>query len=255
MAMLKNNNSLKNTAKSFAAKATTFPIDVLKSSEALVDNTMATGEKVQDLMEKALQNGVSILGKQQDLTLDAIETIVGQYRETNGRFKKLIGWNKRNIIIEIPFKKQTQKIISTAKEIVGRTDTLLPKVPTKKIANPKPTKKKVIKQVKVKTSPSPSKNKRAVNKNDFTVIEGIGPKIASILQKAGIQSFEQLAKTDVTNLQIILAKAGKQYQKYDPATWGQQANLAATGKWEVLAVWKKRIKGGKSSTASRIVIL
>ena len=220
---------------------------------------MATGEKVQDLMEKALQNGVSIFGKQQDLTLDAIETIVGQYRETNGRFKKLIDWNKRSTIIEIPFKKQTQKVITTAKdlvkEVVERTDTLLPKAPTKKVVNPKSTNKKALKQIKVKTSPSPSKNKKAINKNDFTVIEGIGPKIASILQKAGIQSFEQLAKTDVTNLQIILAKAGKQYQKHNPATWGQQANLAATGKWEVLAVWKKRIKGGKSSTASRIVIV
>jgi len=258
MTTLKNNKSLKNTARSFATKAITFNKDLIKSTETLVDNTVVTGEKVQDIMEKALQNGVEILGKQQDLTLDTIETIVGQYKMTNDRFKKLIGWDKSNTI-QIPFKKQTKKIITTAKEtikeVVQKADNLLPQEYTKEIVNLKQAKKKAIGRKRVIASPSPNKNKKTIKKNDFTVIEGIGPKISSILQKAGIQSFEQLGKTEVTTLRAILAKAGKRYQKYDPTTWGQQADLAAAGKWEVLTVWKKRIKRGKSSTSSRIVIL
>jgi len=251
MTTTKKNKSLRNKAK--------FNIDLLKSSEALVDNSVATGEKVQDVMEKVLQNGVAILGKQQTLTLDTIETIVGQYRNTNDRFKKLIGWDKKSTILEIPFKKQTQKVINTAKgrmkEVVDKADTLLPKIPAKKVRNLKPAKKKVSKQLKVIAAPLQNKNKQTKTKKNLTAIEGIGPKIASILQKAGIQSFDQLAKTDVATLKTILAKAGKRYQKYDPSTWVQQAELAAAGKWEVLAVWKKRIKGGKSSSTSRIVIV
>lgn len=258
MTTTKKNKSLKNTAKAFATKATKFNTEVLNSSEKLVDNTVATGEKVQDLMEKALQNGVDILGKQQELTLDTIENIVGQYRNTNDRFKKLISWNKKETIIQLPFKKQTQKVIDTAKkmvkEVVDSADTLLPTLSAKKVDKLKSIKKKTEKQIEVVSVRQSNKNKKAVTKKGFTIIEGIGPKIASILKKEGIQSFEQLAKVDVDSLKTILAKAGKRYTMHDPTTWGQQAELAAAGKWEVLAVWKKRIKGGKANT-TRIVIL
>ncbi len=262
MATTKKNKSLKNTVKTLATKASTFRPEVLKSSEQLVDTTLATGEKVQDVMEKALHNGVTILGKQQELTLNTIETIVSQYRNTNDRFKQLIDWNNRVRTIQIPFKKQTQQVFATAQkmvqEVVDKADTILPKVPTKKASTPKATKRKVArktKAVKVVKAPKLSKSKKTTSVKDLTIIEGIGPKIASILNKAGIQSFEQLAKTDTPSLKAILANAGGRYASHDPSNWAQQAGLAAAGKWEVLAVWKKRLKGGKTTTASRVVIL
>ena len=260
MATTKKNKSLKNTVKTIVTKANKYRPEVLKSSEQLVDNTLATGEKVQDVMEKALQNGVTILGKQQELTLDTIETIVGQYRNTNDRFKQLIGWNKRVRTIQIPFKKQTQEVFATAQkmvqEVVDKADTILPKLPTKKVSTPKSTtKRKAKKTVQTVKTSKLNKSKKTVSKKDLTIIEGIGPKIASILQKAGIRSFEQLAKADTTTLKAILSKAGGRYKSYDPSNWAQQAELAAAGKWEVLAVWKKRLKGGKTTTTSKVVIL
>lgn len=265
MTTTKKNKSLKNTVKTLATKASKFNPQVLKSSEQLVDNTLATGEKVQDLMEKVLYNGVSILGKQQELTLDTIESIVGQYRDTNDRFKQFIGWGKKEITIQIPLKKQTQKVISTAKNMMNlvqdKADTLLPKVPTKKASAAKATKRKVVKKAKavnavnvVKTI-KPIKSKKVKAKKDLTIIEGIGPKIANILQKAGIKTFDQLAKTDSTTLKTILAKAGGRYTSHDPSNWAQQAGLAAAGKWEVLAVWKKRLKKGQTTTTSKVVVL
>ncbi len=259
MATTKKNKSLKDTVKTLATKATKFNPEVLKTSEKLVDSTLVTGEKVQDLMEKALHNGVAILGKQQDLTLDTIESIVGQYRNTNDRFKKLIGWNKKEFIIQLPLKKQTQKAFATAKKmvknVVDNTETLLPKIPAKNTSKVKSSKIEVVKLVKASRATKVYKRKKTTVKKDLTIIEGIGPKIANILQKAGIKSFEQLAKADIITLQTILANAGNRYKIHDPSNWAQQAELAVAGKWEVLAVWKKRLKGGKTTTTSRVVIL
>jgi large subunit ribosomal protein L20 len=80
--------------------------------------------------------------------------------------------------------------------------------------------------------------------NDLKIIEGIGPKIASLLQSAGITTFDQLAKTEVTRLQEILEAANLQHLA-NPGTWPQQATLAAAGKWDDLKVLQDLLKGGK----------
>jgi predicted flap endonuclease-1-like 5' DNA nuclease len=79
--------------------------------------------------------------------------------------------------------------------------------------------------------------------DDLTRIEGIGPKIARLLQEAGIVSFTQLASTDAKDLQKILAKAKLKY--IDPATWPEQATLAARGDWEALDALQEILKGGR----------
>jgi hypothetical protein len=80
--------------------------------------------------------------------------------------------------------------------------------------------------------------------DDLARIEGIGPKIASIFQEAGIKTFAQLAKTDVNRLNQILHEAGI-IGIADPATWPEQAKLAAVGKWKELDAWQKELKGGR----------
>ncbi len=59
--------------------------------------------------------------------------------------------------------------------------------------------------------------------DDLTRINGVGPKVASLLQESGIQTFAQLARTDVARLQAILDKAGSRYRLIDPTNWPQQA--------------------------------
>jgi predicted flap endonuclease-1-like 5' DNA nuclease len=63
----------------------------------------------------------------------------------------------------------------------------------------------------------------AATANDLTRINGIGPKVASLLNESGIRTFAQLAQTDVTTLQVILEKAGARYRLIDPTTWPEQA--------------------------------
>jgi predicted flap endonuclease-1-like 5' DNA nuclease len=80
--------------------------------------------------------------------------------------------------------------------------------------------------------------------DDLKVVEGIGPKIASLLQAGGIATFAQLAAADVEQLRAILAQAGLS-RLADPATWPEQARLAADGKWEALKLLQDTLKGGR----------
>lgn len=80
---------------------------------------------------------------------------------------------------------------------------------------------------------------------DLKVIEGIGPKIEQLLKDAGINTWHDLAETDLERLQAILADAGERYRIHDPSTWSQQALLAANSKWDDLRQMQDELKGGR----------
>ncbi len=81
--------------------------------------------------------------------------------------------------------------------------------------------------------------------DDLTKVEGIGPKIKSLLNDSGIWSFRQLADASPEMLQELLNNAGPRYRIHSPTTWPAQANLAAEEKWEELASWQNELKGGR----------
>jgi predicted flap endonuclease-1-like 5' DNA nuclease len=74
-------------------------------------------------------------------------------------------------------------------------------------------------------------------------IEGIGPKISSVLKGSGIMSFEQLAAADVGHLEQILKEAGMTLA--DPTTWPEQAGLAAVSDWKALEALQDELNGGR----------
>ncbi len=80
--------------------------------------------------------------------------------------------------------------------------------------------------------------------DDLKKVEGIGPKIAGILNDAGIVTFEQLSKTDVETLdRIVRQEAGITIA--NPGTWPEQAALAAEGQWDILEKLQDELKGGR----------
>lgn len=82
--------------------------------------------------------------------------------------------------------------------------------------------------------------------DDLKRIEGIGPKISSVLQAAGITTFAQLADTGVDRLGQILAESDPNLLRLaNPTTWPEQANLAADGQWEALEKLQDELKGGR----------
>lgn len=81
---------------------------------------------------------------------------------------------------------------------------------------------------------------KALQPDDLTKIEGIGPKIQEALNEAGIKSYRKLSVTSAEQLKEIL----KSFPMAKPSTWSQQADMASKGKWEELREWQDKLIGG-----------
>lgn len=90
--------------------------------------------------------------------------------------------------------------------------------------------------------------KKAPKPDDLKIVEGIGPKIETLLKEGGIQNWDDLAAADVDKLKEILDAAGSRYQIHDPSTWAAQAKFAADGKWEELKEYQEMLMGGRDVT-------
>ncbi len=78
---------------------------------------------------------------------------------------------------------------------------------------------------------------------DLTRIEGVGPKVAGLLDNAGINTFAALAEANIERLNEILERAELQFM--DPSSWPEQAALAAKGDWEAFEKLTAELKGGR----------
>ena len=87
----------------------------------------------------------------------------------------------------------------------------------------------------------------SADRDDLKKIEGIGPKIESLLNDGGFTTFAQLAAGPVERVQEILDAAGPRYRVHNPATWAKQAELARDGKWDELMTLQDELKGGKEA--------
>jgi predicted flap endonuclease-1-like 5' DNA nuclease len=85
---------------------------------------------------------------------------------------------------------------------------------------------------------------QAAGPDDLKIIEGIGPAISGILRESGITTFRALAGTPVEQLEAVLVQA-KLRRLADPATWPEQARLAADGMWEALETLQRSLKAGR----------
>lgn len=81
--------------------------------------------------------------------------------------------------------------------------------------------------------------------DDLKVIEGIGPKVASVLNAGGIATYEQLAGASVEALREMLDAAGYRYMA--PDSWPEQARLAQAGDWDALKTLQDELSAGRSS--------
>ena len=66
------------------------------------------------------------------------------------------------------------------------------------------------------------------------VIEGIGPKLESILKDNGISTWEALSTKTEVELRQMLQSQGSRYSIINPSTWPIQASKASNGDWEGL---------------------
>jgi small subunit ribosomal protein S1 len=95
---------------------------------------------------------------------------------------------------------------------------------------------------KAKATPAPEE---VSDTDDLKKIEGIGPKIESLLHEGGIKTYDQLASSEADAVKEILTAAGSRYKMHDPTTWPEQAKMAAAGEWDKLKEWQDALQGGK----------
>jgi predicted flap endonuclease-1-like 5' DNA nuclease len=82
--------------------------------------------------------------------------------------------------------------------------------------------------------------------NDLKIIEGIGPKIESLLRRSSIDTWKKLADADAEKVsEILVSEGGNKYKMHDPGTWSKQAQLAHEGKWKELKVLQDELQGGR----------
>jgi hypothetical protein len=82
-----------------------------------------------------------------------------------------------------------------------------------------------------------------IQPDDLTILEGIGPKVAKILNETGILSFADLAGANADEVEKVLDAAG--LQMMDPAGWIEQAKLAAKDDMDGLKKLQDELKGGR----------
>lgn len=150
--------------------------------------------------------------------------------------------------------KQTAKTAATSKTTTAKATapkTTAPKAATAKVEKAAPVaKSKEVKTVAATTKKATAKATVAKvaaksTKDDLTKIEGIGPKIAGLLNAGGIVTFDDLSVAKVTALKSILDAAGSRYKLHDPSTWPNQSALAAKGSWDALKKLQDELNGGK----------
>ncbi len=105
--------------------------------------------------------------------------------------------------------------------------------------------KPVVKKVAAKPATKKAKVVTDTKADDLSKIEGVGKKIAELLVKDGVTSFELLGKATAKKLKGILEAAGPRFTMHTPTSWPKQAKLAAAGKWEQLEKLQADLKGGK----------
>jgi hypothetical protein len=86
-------------------------------------------------------------------------------------------------------------------------------------------------------------NPEAKPADDLVKIEGVGPKVAKVLNEVGITTFEALAHTNAADVQRVLSAAG--LQMMNPEGWIEQASLAAKGDWAGFEKLQSELKGGR----------
>lgn len=194
-----------------------------------------------DFNDWNFDKGIS-LSVQPDGTLAAtVELEAGksyQYRFLLSDGTWVNDWAAQQYVHDAAFGVENSLIIVPTETIVEKVATIAKKV--KEAVAPKEEKAK-------KATPKAKKEKAEVVsvKDDLTKIEGIGSKIAKLLEADGIDTFAALGKATGKKLKAILEAAGPKFQLHDPASWPKQAKLAATAKWDELAALQEKLIGGK----------
>ena len=92
----------------------------------------------------------------------------------------------------------------------------------------------------------------ALTSDNLQVVEGIGPKMDSVLKKYDIHTWKELSQSTKESLRGLLDKENPtRYRIIDPTTWPSQAKLAHEGNWDDLIAMQKQLDTGRANTGGK----
>lgn len=88
------------------------------------------------------------------------------------------------------------------------------------------------------------------NKEDLSLIFGIGPAVETLLNQNGIESFAQLHDAGLPKVESILRNGGANFASIDPSNWMTQAAFAKNADWVGLKNWLAANQSGTESVVT-----
>ncbi|MEM1325358.1 MAG: hypothetical protein AAGI23_05355 [Bacteroidota bacterium] len=245
--------NIKETADNLRAKVKEVNDDFFKVSNEIVEETIAAGEQWQTTFAKALSTGVEATDTTQKLALKAVAGMREQYMEGSQRLMKLVGIDTKQITRNIKetadearatvtkatatAKKKATKVIeqtaTDAKQAVAKSkaSAKTKAKATKDITKATKAAKKEVADVAKATTKAAAKAAKAmkptVERDNLKLLNGVGPKMESVLNKYGIETFADLAKADAKNLATLIETEDPRYARYDVNTWVKEAKKLA----------------------------
>lgn len=139
--------------------------------------------------------------------------------------------------------KRAKKSLRSVQKIVAKTNATpiqtKRRSPTKKI--PVNTVNEPLTFTHLDELESDNAKSEAATDDDFTKIQGIGPKSEQILKQAGVTSYDELSSISPEKIKSILVQADHRYAMYEVTYWPRQAKLAAQGDWEKFKALKHKL--------------
>jgi predicted flap endonuclease-1-like 5' DNA nuclease len=203
--------NIKETASTLKSTATKVNKEVLKTSEVVVEETIAAGEEWNKVFAKALKTGTHILSLQQELALMALEGAKKQYATGNVRLRKLLGFQTPQIVETVKTKVET--VETKAKKVLAST--------AKRVEKKVEIKAKKVLATPAKVTVNPVAKK--ATKIDLKVINGIGPKMEKVLNVAGFNTYEDIAAATEAGMKTVLLAENPRYAMYEPKEWIAEA--------------------------------
>ena len=118
----------------------------------------------------------------------------------------------------VAFKRKRKNRSYVSVDPIVDVDVAVAEAPVKKA----PVVEKPVAEEKIEVKAAPKKTVEAKS-DDLKKLDGVGPKLAEILNEAGITTYADLAGTSVEKMKEILEDAGSRYASKDPAPWIKQA--------------------------------
>lgn len=200
--------------------------DALKAAEDAAKRAEELAKAAQDKASVELEKGkqkVEILAEEvkdstekvAEVVDDAAADVAQAVADETGDIKEIV-------------EEQIEAVEETVEETVEDTTDDL-KVEDVVIENP------------VENSPEPVE---AIEPDDLSKIEGIGPVYRTILTEAGVGTFQAITTKTTDELELIIADAGKR-RPASIDTWVEQAEYAAKGDWDGLRKFQDMLIGGR----------